>query len=142
MHDEYGGFPGPVQLLLRLFRALFPGLERRLVRTVTLPRTQTLQSAGVGTVGGEGKLQRYLTFDAVVGRNSRFHLLTDEHLRELGGVEFRALTALLWIVGGVGHVESIRWMPNVLFQVSPRVATSCIRSYSPIHFNQQMAKCL
>jgi len=124
LHDEYGGFPGPVQLLLRLFRALFPGLERRLVRTVTLPRTQTLQSTGVGTVGGEGKLQRYLTFDAVVGRNSRFHLLTDEHLRELGGVEFRALTALLWIVGGY-HLGS-QLLAFVV--IAPYISTSRWRS--------------
>ncbi|KLO13675.1 TrkH-domain-containing protein [Schizopora paradoxa] len=105
LNSDYGGFPGPVQLLLRLFKILFPGLERRLVRTVTLPRTQTLQSAGVGAMGGDVKLQRYLTFDAIVGRNSKFHLLTDENLQELGGVEFRALTALLWIVGGY-HIGS------------------------------------
>lgn len=30
-----------------------------------------------------------------------FHLLTEEQLEELGGVEYRALTALLWIIAFV-----------------------------------------
>lgn len=30
-----------------------------------------------------------------------FHSLTHEQLEELGGVEYRALSALLWIVAGV-----------------------------------------
>lgn len=41
----------------------------------------------------------YVSFDAVVGPNSTFDELTEEQLEELGGVEFRALNALLWIVG-------------------------------------------
>jgi len=41
----------------------------------------------------------YVSFDAVVGHNSSFVSLTEEQLEELGGVEFRALNALLWIVG-------------------------------------------
>ena len=44
----------------------------------------------------------YISFDAVVGHNSSFEELTEEQLEELGGVEFRALNALLWIVGIVG----------------------------------------
>jgi hypothetical protein len=44
----------------------------------------------------------YVSFDAVVGHNSSFEELTEEQLEELGGVEFRALNALLWIVGIVG----------------------------------------
>lgn len=40
----------------------------------------------------------YISFDAVVGRNSAFHFSTKEQLEELGGVEYRALNALLWLV--------------------------------------------
>ena len=43
----------------------------------------------------------YISFEAVVGRNSAFHQLTHDQLEELGGVEYRGLTALLWIVGAV-----------------------------------------
>lgn len=35
---------------------------------------------------------------AVVGRNSHFHDLTKEEHDELGGVEYRALKVLFWIV--------------------------------------------
>ncbi|KAH8115409.1 cation transport protein-domain-containing protein [Phellopilus nigrolimitatus] len=101
----YGGFPHPHVLLLRLVKRFFPSVERRFLRTVTLPRTQTFMNAPSqgpsGSVNAEGgKTVQYISFDAIVGRNSKFHLLTEEHLQELGGVEYRALTALLWIVGG------------------------------------------
>lgn len=43
----------------------------------------------------------YVSFPPIVGRNSMFHLLTEEQLEELGGVEYRALTALLWIIAFV-----------------------------------------
>ncbi|GLB38209.1 putative cation transport protein [Lyophyllum shimeji] len=45
----------------------------------------------------------YLSFDAIVGRNSTFHRLSHHEMEELGGIEYRALDALLWIIG-VYHV--------------------------------------
>lgn len=47
----------------------------------------------------------YITFDAIIGRNSKFHGLTKENLEELGGVEYRALNMLLWIIGLVSTRE-------------------------------------
>jgi len=101
MHANFGGFPGPRELISRLVHRIFPGLHRRLARTVTIPRTTTIMSM-------RGNVERalavpYVTFDAVVGHNSSFVSLTEEQLEELGGVEFRALNALLWIVG-IYHV--------------------------------------
>lgn len=95
MTHNYGGFPYPTDLLLKLVRKLFPSVERRFVRTITLPRSSSAV-AGNGQ-GGDSKAQ-YVSFDAIIGRNSAFHMLTEEQLQELGGVEYRALTALLWIV--------------------------------------------
>jgi hypothetical protein len=46
----------------------------------------------------------YISFNAIVGRNSTFHLLTKEQMEELGGVEYRALNALLWLVAGVSLI--------------------------------------
>ena len=43
----------------------------------------------------------YLSFNARVGHNSRFIGLSEGDHEELGGVEYRALTYLLWIVSGV-----------------------------------------
>lgn len=98
----YGGFPYPQTIILRLIKKLFPSLEEKFLRTLTLPHTQTIGHALAEVTGEDkGKTVRYISFRAVVGRNSKFHLLTEENLEELGGVEYRALTALLWIVGGV-----------------------------------------
>jgi hypothetical protein len=69
---------------------------------MTFPATTTITSQHGGTRNADGsKTVPYISFDAVVGRNSMFHLLTNEQLEELGGVEYRALNALLFIVAGV-----------------------------------------
>ncbi|KAG1746345.1 cation transport protein-domain-containing protein [Suillus lakei] len=113
----FGGFPMPHELLGMLFGWLFPNIKNRLNRTVTIPVTTTLTGGGLGrtmsgaasipgrlTHGGsisarEGtKPVAYISFDAIVGRNSAFHFSTNEQLEELGGVEYRALNALLWLV--------------------------------------------
>ena len=84
----YGGFPSPYRLFVSLFGFFFPRLQRQLTRTTTMPRTTTLNAP-------------YLSFDTTIGRNSQFQMLTADNLEELGGVEYRALNALLWIVGFV-----------------------------------------
>ncbi|KAG1737883.1 cation transport protein-domain-containing protein [Suillus paluster] len=113
----FGGFPMPHELLGMLFGWLFPHARNRLERTMTIPVTTTLTGGGLGrtmsgaastpgrpTHGGsisaaEGtKPVTYISFDAVVGRNSAFHFSTNEQLEELGGIEYRALNALLWLV--------------------------------------------
>jgi hypothetical protein len=96
----FGGFPAPHEILAKLFRKAFPQVQLRLSRTLTMPRTTTMLSQ-TGSNGSGAHVTPYLTFPAVVGRNSAFQLLTKEHLEELGGVEYRALNMLLWIVGCV-----------------------------------------
>lgn len=101
----------PHKIIASLFKKLFPRLQRQLTRTVTIPITTTItsQRGSTSLAGGDGtKVVPYITFDAVVGRNSAFHLLTNEQLEELGGVEYRALNALLWIVPIVCEVSSFR----------------------------------
>ena len=98
-HDNFGGFPGPRQIISKFVRRFFPGVHRQLRRTVTMPHTTTITS-----IRGNNRSARavpYISFDAVVRNNSVFESLTDQQLEELGGVEFRALNALLWIVGVV-----------------------------------------
>lgn len=101
--DHFGGFPGARNIISQLVHRFFPGVHRQLRRTVTMPRTTTITS-----IRGNNRSARavpYISFDAVVRHNSAFQSLTDEQLEELGGVEFRALTALLWIVG-VYHISA------------------------------------
>ena len=80
----------------------FPKIEQRITRTLTMPRTATFASgrSGTGSIG-PGKPVPYISFDAVVGRNSQFKDLSSEQLEELGGVEYRALKVLMWIVPSV-----------------------------------------
>jgi len=103
MDRGYGGFPTPVELFRRALKYFFPKVHGRLARTMSVPRTNTLTSArGGGTIGGLSgtgvKEVPYITFDALIGRNSKFHDLTSEQHDELGGVEYRALKSLFWIV--------------------------------------------
>ncbi|CAE7230532.1 unnamed protein product [Rhizoctonia solani] len=82
----YGGFPMPHELAGRAIKRFFP-------QTMTMTRTLTM---GSGTA--EPRQVPYITFDAIVGRNSQFHDLSPDEQEELGGVEYRALGALLWII--------------------------------------------
>ncbi|KAJ7496885.1 cation transport protein-domain-containing protein [Mycena latifolia] len=99
-HSGFGGFPMPHEIVRNLFTRLFPKLQQKLTRSITLPRTTTLASnrGEIGVVGA--KPAPYISFTAIVGRNSAFQQLTKEQQDELGGVEYRALKALLWIVAG------------------------------------------
>ncbi|TCD60471.1 low affinity potassium transporter [Steccherinum ochraceum] len=98
---DFGGFPGPQDLLSRLLRRAFPGFYRGIRRTLTVPRTRTLvphDSTHVNHVNGPSTQVSYFSFKATVGRNSVFLNLTEEQMEELGGVEYRALHNLMWII--------------------------------------------
>ncbi|KIM40298.1 hypothetical protein M413DRAFT_176376 [Hebeloma cylindrosporum] len=103
MTRDFGGFPSPFSIIRSLVGWMFPQVKTTLTRTMTMPATMSLtpSRAGASVVGK--KQVPYISFDAVVGRNSAFHLLTSEQLDEIGGVEYRALNALLWIVA-VYHI--------------------------------------
>ncbi|KAL7422889.1 hypothetical protein Q5752_002186 [Cryptotrichosporon argae] len=94
----FGGFPTPLELAKTGFHKVFPRASDTLAKTLTIPLTRTV--TGRGSISGEGGAKEvpYISFSAVVGRNSRFQGLTEEQMEELGGVEYRALKALVWIV--------------------------------------------
>ena len=85
----------------------FPKAAMTLTNTMTMPRTNSI--GGRGTINSgtaeEKKEVPYISFSAVVGRNSRFHDLTEEQMDELGGVEYRGLRVLLYIVIAVSHPD-------------------------------------
>jgi hypothetical protein len=113
----------PHQILGRLISKILPSISRRVQRTISIPaRTATIGSQaalGTGTVRtGLGidaptKSVPYISFDAVVGRNSYFHDLTKGELEELGGVEYRALQMLLWLVPAVRSSISLDVLTHV-----------------------------
>ncbi|BGP04531.1 hypothetical protein JCM10049v2_000333 [Rhodotorula toruloides] len=106
MHSDFGGFPNPLFAAASFAKDKIPGLRNVLDRTATLPRTTTMRSTHSQgrspsrrrESDGEFKPVSYISFDAIVGRNSKFHGLTTAQQEELGGVEYRALTVLLRIV--------------------------------------------
>lgn len=146
---DFGGFPMPHVLLGMLFRRLFPGTANRLRRTVTIPattalaggelgRTASISGAGrketVGNIPEGSKPVAYISFDAIVGRNSSFQMLTNEQLEELGGVEYRGLNALLWLVALVsipiaGNICRLNGMEIVPLWDPARL----VRCYRPVH---------
>lgn len=95
MTTGFGGFPNPVKVVAN-------AAQKRLlpkVATLDMARTTTLQSVysdrgntdgGLSNIaGGPTRAVSYISFDAVVGRNSRFYSLTSTQRDELGGVEYR-----------------------------------------------------
>jgi hypothetical protein len=98
-HEGFGGFPNPLFAIPAM-------IKDRLDRTRTVQRTNTQQSMPRNlSMNGKPTLQRtgtiasgvfgdpqpvnYISFDAVVGRNSHFKSLTAAQEEELGGVEYR-----------------------------------------------------
>ena len=139
---DFGGFPWPHEIISSLIKRFFPGLKRQLTRTVTMPRTTTITSHHFHEpVSILAKVVPYITFDAVVGRNSEFRSLTNEQLEELGGVEYRALTALLWIVGGVSSrrhsLLELKIYARVLVPYSS--ADVGVHNHWALHVNGKMA---
>lgn len=64
---------------------------------MTMPATVSITPIH-GNVRPGTKPVSYISFDAVVGRNSSFRMLTREQMEEIGGIEYRALNALVWII--------------------------------------------
>lgn len=89
----------PHELLRQGMAYFFPQVEQRITRTLTMQPTATFASgrSGTGSIA-PGKPVPYISFDAVVGRNSQFKDLSSDQLEELGGVEYRALKVLTWVV--------------------------------------------
>ena len=99
--DQFGGFPNPLTWFIYLLNRFFPSLKRNVRRTFTIPRTPLSLAPEQGEIPQGARPVPYFRFPARVGHNSRFIGLSDDNYEELGGVEYRALTALLWIVSGV-----------------------------------------
>ncbi|KAI0049422.1 TrkH-domain-containing protein [Auriscalpium vulgare] len=96
--DAFGGFGDPLAWGVHAFNSRFPNAGQRVKRSMTMSIAPTFLVPGHGDVPPGAKPVSYLTFDVKVAHNSRFVGLSDEDHEELGGVEYRALSALLWMV--------------------------------------------
>jgi len=94
LKTDLGGFP-IFSLITSLISRISPERSKKLKRSLTI-------SQGVELKADE---RSWLDFDLPTGRNSRFHLegLSDEQVEAIGGVEYAALNAWLWILPLVRH---------------------------------------
>lgn len=139
-HSGFGGFPMPHEIIKSLIQKFFPKLQRKLTTTITVPRTTTIASTK-GDLPPGAKPVPYISFEAVVGRNSAFPLLTEEQLEELGGVEYRALNALLYIVAGVSSGSSLlQEMADNCHEIVPyRDSVGIFRDYRAVYVEVTVA---
>ncbi|KAI0697181.1 cation transport protein-domain-containing protein [Cytidiella melzeri] len=88
-----GGFPGPFQLLRKIARNHFPRLFRAIERIFTENNGRWKNEKRFTWLSGE-------FHKLVIYRNSDFDTegLDDEELERLGGLEYRALDFLSWLV--------------------------------------------
>ena len=138
-HRGFGGFPMPHEIISRLINWWFPDFKRNLTRTVTIPRTQTITSQNAVNLVPGARPVSYITFEAIVGRNSNFQELTREELDELGGVEYRGLSALLWIVGGVSYHPFGPLSVLTYFLVSYWNTTHRVHRHCALYFHEKVA---
>ncbi|KAI0802967.1 cation transport protein-domain-containing protein [Irpex lacteus] len=87
-----GGFPGPIQLFLKITRIYFPRVHRFVERLITHRRDPNRKNS-FKWLGDDFK-------NLIINRNSDFDTeeLDDEELERLGGLEYRALDFLSWLV--------------------------------------------
>jgi Trk-type K+ transport system membrane component len=106
-----GGFHNPIKMIFDSLKERFH--RRGYARHIS--RTKTIRSVKTGTHLAEdtGEQANYISFDALVGRNSRFLSLTSEQRDELGGVEYRGLSLLFRIV--LGYILLVQLIPMAIF---------------------------
>ncbi|GAA6062637.1 hypothetical protein JCM10212_000299 [Sporobolomyces blumeae] len=133
INSNFGGFPNPIKVAAEFATSRIGPLRRAAEQQSALPRTSTLVSTRSRRYSFEssaapryGKPVSYISFDATVGRNSRFHHLTTAQQEELGGIEYRALMLLLKII--VGYWLGIQ-LVGVL-TIAPWLTYS--KTYAPI----------
>ena len=103
----FGGFPYPTTLLARVLRRSYSSVRRRVQsEESTLPptiRSKLAESARRSDENEETKPRSSFTksLGAFLGWNSKSYGLTQDDIMELGGVEYRALNTLLWVVAAV-----------------------------------------
>lgn len=139
-----GGPPGPLQIISHIAQQITPtSLQLRLQRTFTAPLPTTLVPTGTIPDEGPGRTVTEVpwlrTTTIQVGRNSNFIVdedddkLSDEQLEQIGGVEYRALRVLSYLVPLVGcdtfmDTRTVRKSPSSAHSIS--LARNCSRSFS------------
>ncbi|CAH7672704.1 cation transport protein-domain-containing protein [Phakopsora pachyrhizi] len=135
--NDFGGFPNPVSVvwsgLSRIVRKKLINRNQEQTHSLEFVRTMSIGGENLDRRAknrlverllgnrGDGITERikkvnsasYISFNAIVGRNSNFLTLTSAQKEELGGVEYKALSLLLklisitillpWLTAGPGN---------------------------------------
>ncbi|WFD00226.1 hypothetical protein MYAM1_002974 [Malassezia yamatoensis] len=92
-----GGFPTPLELGMGIIESLHLKKQFQVPRSATLA-SRPGRSMTIDSDTNRVRLAPYLTFDAEVRGNSHFHNLNHAQRNELGGVEYRAIDVLAWLI--------------------------------------------
>ncbi|KAF8060927.1 potassium transporter [Lyophyllum atratum] len=84
-YQGFGGFPGPFQVVQKIAKRFAPSTYRKLERSMTLPSTTTLDMNGSSIRSGRNS-------------NFRTETLSETELEEIGGVEYRAVNLLCYLI--------------------------------------------
>jgi hypothetical protein len=102
-----GGFPNPLSYFTRvlsstLFPRAYSRVSTRLERKLTMAYTSTVGEDAVGETPKWMRGFRSLKSLVITGNsNFRIESLTDEQLEDIGGVEYRALRLLSYVLAFV-----------------------------------------
>ena len=107
--DLFGGFPNPLSWLVNALQHFFPSLKRKFQHMFTIPQASDLFVSEQEEIPLGAHPDPYLRFRARIRHNSCFIGLSDHKYEELGGMEYRTLTVLLWIVSAVSTFPSFRF---------------------------------
>lgn len=136
-----GGPPGPFAVLGMVVKRITPAkVKRRVVRTFTAPPPTTLVPTSTVDTGplGRFKAAKWLSGGSLkILRNSEFVTedLSDERLEEIGGIEYRALRVLGYLVAAVSHFHNVKdvLMLIVSFIVLFLYSVLHVHSFCPVH---------
>ena len=97
-YASLGGFDDPLTLPVHYLQQKFPNIQHQLQHTFTIPSKLIYMPECVDDRPKGVRPVPYPSFTAMVGGNSDFCGLSEQQYKELGGIEYRALSALLWTV--------------------------------------------
>lgn len=124
MNTGLGGFPNPLEIACSLLESANVHRRLRMPRSSTMASMHPSRSHTV-TSGDDVRMAPYLTFDAEVTGNSHFVNLTHAQRVELGGVEYRALDVLAWLI----PTYWFAWLFLALVIATPYMASGASRPY-------------
>ncbi|KAL4400440.1 high-affinity potassium ion transmembrane transporter [Malassezia pachydermatis] len=122
MESGIGQFPSIFDLISTLMDMTRTKKKFTIPRVRTMATTHTMQELGPTE---EVRMAPYLSFDAIVTGNSHFHGLTKAQRSELGGVEYRALTLLAWLI----PTYWITWVGLCIVLTAPYLASDAGAQY-------------